>query len=65
MQFGAIGCALRILGVLESLDAHEWGWGQKMTVCVLGIPCSGIILEDFLERFFSKLKAHTDVASSF
>lgn len=48
MHFGTIGRALCILGVLESLDAQEWGLGAE-NECVVVIPCSGIILEDFLE----------------
>lgn len=50
MQFGAIGCALRILGVLESLDAHEWGWGQKMSVCV-----GDSLLWHYFRGFFRKI----------
>lgn len=62
MQFFAVGCALGIWRVLESLDAQEWGSGQKMNVC------GGVSLTwHYLRGFFRKmLKARMHiVAGSF
>lgn len=38
MKFGAIGHALHILGVLESLDTQEWGLGAENECVWQGSP---------------------------